>query len=156
MSDPEPQLSAGKYVKAGHDDFVDPVLITRSARRPPPSKPDNGPVDRVQEAGLVEQSRNFVRQERTEILGGLFNFVGDLGSSVNEGNEVLEIVAAKMITFSTPVPSLQLRCNQVRRRDRLYLPAGWEQESRCLVEGRSLPSILKAEDRRVIWHEVDK
>lgn len=64
---------------------------------------------------MVKQSRNLARQERTEIAGGIPNFLNDLGSPVNEGDDVLKVVTAEMVAAPTSVPGLQLRPNQIRR-----------------------------------------
>lgn len=138
------------------DDVIDPILVAGPTPRPPASGSDDGPVNRFQKARLIEQGRNLTRQERNEIIGSIPDFVNDLGSAVNERDDVLEIVTAEMVAAPTPVPGLQLRRNQVGRRDRAYLLARWQRESLCMVERRPLPSVLKAEDRRVTWHQVDQ
>lgn len=77
-------LPTREHAKTRQDDFIDTALIARSA-----SQSNDGPVDRIEEPGLVKQSRNLARQERTEIAGSIPNFVNDLGSTVNKGDDVL-------------------------------------------------------------------
>ena len=109
------ELLVGEYAKTGEDDFVDSILVAGPAPRPATSESDDGPVDRFQKARLIEQGCDFAGQKRNEIVRSISDFVNDLGSAVNEGDDVLKIVTAEMVAAPTPAPGLQLRREQVRR-----------------------------------------
>jgi hypothetical protein len=96
---------ACECAKARQDDVVDSIFVAR----PKPSESGNGPVDRVEEAGLVKQGRDLVGQEGTKIVGSIPDFVDDLDSAIKEADDVLEVVAAEVIAASPSVPRLQLR-----------------------------------------------
>lgn len=97
------------------DNVVNPILVAGPAPRAAASESNDGPVNRFQKAGLIEQGRDFAGQERNEIVGSIPDFVNDLGSPVNERDDVLEIVTAEMVAAAPPVPGLQLRRKQVGR-----------------------------------------
>jgi hypothetical protein len=149
------RLLRRESAKARQDHFVSSVHIARSAPDPTAAKSDNSPVNGVQEARLIQQSRDLARQELTEIAGSILDFIGDLDPTVDQRDDVLEIVAAQVIPVPTSIPCLQLGREQVRRRDRAYLLPGWKRDVPRVVKRRPLPSVLEAKDRRVAWHQVD-
>ena len=67
---------------------------------------------------MAQQRRDLARQKRTKIRWSDLNFTKDLGSPVNQGDYVLQIMAAEMVAATAPIPGLQLRRHQVERRDR--------------------------------------
>lgn len=144
-------LLTREQAETRQDSVVDPILVTI----PAPPESANGPLNRFQKAGLIEQSRDLARQERTKIVGSVSDFVNDFGPAVDKADDVLEIVAAEMVTASTPGPGLQLRRKQVRRRDCAYPLVGRQRQSPGMVERRSLPSVVEAENRCVTGHQVD-
>jgi len=54
------ELLVGELAETWQEDVVNSVFVAGSAARPPFTKSDNGPVDRIQKVRFTEQGCDFV------------------------------------------------------------------------------------------------
>jgi hypothetical protein len=80
-----------------------------------PGRSGNELVDRVREGWRVQQVRYLNRENDREGGWRDIHFVEDLGSTVDQRDEILEIVDAEMVASAASAPGLQPRRDQIGR-----------------------------------------
>ena len=107
------------------------------------------------EPSVGEQAAKPVAHERSSLAIGLAHLVDELVPSVDQGDDVADVLAELVVPRASICEGLELRGKEVRRADDSDGPARCHRDLDRSTHHGSVPATREAEDGGVHGHQID-
>jgi len=100
----------------------------------------------IDKLGRAKERQNFLGYVRAELLGRTAQLIYQCRPTVDDGDDVLEVMAHKKITISAAFERFEFRGDKNWGRDELYRMAARKRHWAGGSDGERIPTIVEAQD----------